>query len=169
MPETNAKDKSRKDEETDSTALALPSFGFPRTFEDFWKPFDQFMEPFFPSSMRSFWTEIQGRQPNVDVQDRGDHFVLTAELPGFDRKDVEVTVTHNVLELKAEKRTEKEDKSDNGTQRQASHSYFHRYMTLPEEVLSEKVDGTMKNGVLELKLPKREPKRLDKTRRVALK
>jgi HSP20 family molecular chaperone IbpA len=52
---------------------------------------------------------------------------------------------------------------------QSSYSYFHKYLTLPEPVLSEKVDGTMKNGVLELKLPKSEPKPVGKTRRVALK
>jgi len=133
------------------------------------RPFDQFMTPLFPRFDSSLWTEFGEREPRIDIQDRGDHYTMTAELPGFEKNDVEVQVTNNALELKAEKRASKEDKSDKGTRRQSSFSYFHKYLTLPESVLSEKVDGTMKNGVLELKLPKAEPKPVAKTRRVALK
>jgi len=161
--------KSRRQEDNDSTALAIPSLGLPSFFEDFMRPFNDFMGPFFSRSMGSPWTEFGGREPNMDIQDRGDHYVMTAELPGFEKNDVEVQVSANALELKAEKRADRQSKSDKGTQSQSSYSYFHKYLTLPETVLSEKVDGTMKNVVLELKLPKSEPKPLDKTRRVALK
>jgi len=168
MTEKKSEDKSRRPED-DSTALALPSFGFPSIFEEFVRPFDQFMEPFFPYSMRSFWTEMGGKEPIIDFQDRGDHYILMAELPGFERKDVEVKIDSNTLELKAEKSADKEAKSKEGTLTQHSRSYFHRHLVLPEEVVSEKVSGTMKNGVLELKLPKRAPKLSDKSRRVDLK
>jgi HSP20 family protein len=168
MTNKKTKDESHKPDESDSTALAIPSFGFPGIFEDFARPFGDWMKPFFPSSMRSFWTEFGGKEPAVDLQDRGDHLVLTAELPGFDRKDVEVRVEGNGLELKAEKRSEKESKTPSGMGRQSSYAYFHRYFTLPERVVSEKVDGTMKNGVLELKLPKKEPTK-DRSWRVDLK
>lgn len=113
--------------------------------------------------------DIGAREPNVDIQDRGDSFVLTAELPGYDKEEVEANVSSNVLELKAERRSEKEDKSGEKIQRQTFHSYFHKYLTLPEEVVSEKVSGTMKNGVLELKLPKKELRFRGKTKRVNLK
>lgn len=171
MTNKNGK-KSRKQEDDDSTALAIPgfgSFGFPRVFEDLMKPFDEFMQPFFNSPMGSLFSEMRGREPNIDIQDRGDHYTMTAELPGFEKNDVEVQVTANALELKAEKRASKEDKSDKGTVSQSSYSSFHKYMTLPETVVSEKVVGTMKNGVLELQLPKSEPKPMDKSKRVALK
>jgi len=165
MTNKNGKDKSRRQEDTDSTELAIPRRSLPRIFEDFDRPFAQFMEPFFPSSMRSFWTEPLGREPNVDIQDRGDHFIMTAELPGFERKDVEVRVSEDAIELKAEKRSDTEDSN----QRQSSYSSFQKYLTLPEQVLTEKVDGTVKNGVLELKLPKKEPGPMDRSRRVNLK
>ena len=165
MTEKNTKNGSRKDEERDSTALALPGLGFPSVFGDFMKPFEKLMEPFFPASMRSYWTELGEKEPIIDFQDRGDHFVLTAELPGFEKKDVEVRVSDNALELKAERKSEKADDKESRT----SYSSFRRYLTLPDRVLSERVDGTMKNGVLQLKLPKKEPKPMDKSRRVALK
>ncbi len=163
------KERSRRHEDNDSNALALPSLGIPQIFEEFMRPFDEFMQPLFPSSMKSMWTEVQGREPVVDFRDRGDHYVLTAELPGFEKNEVEVKVTSNEFELKAEKNSQKETKGKSGTQTMSTRSYFHRYLSLPEEVVSEKVVGTMKNGVLELKLPKKEPKARDGSRRVALK
>ena len=169
MTEKNSKEKSRRQEDSDSTALAIPRFGLSGIFQDFMRPFDEFMEPFFQSSTRSFWTEANRKEPAIDFQDRGDHYVLTAELPGFEKKDVEVKIGSNVLELTAEKSSKTETKGREETQVQSSHSYFHKYLTLPEEVLSEKVSGTMKNGVLELRLPKRETKALDKPKRVDLK
>jgi len=167
MPKDNT--KSRREDDSNSTTIALPGPGFPSLFEDFTRPFDEFMRPFFSGPMRSFWTEAGGRQPNIDFQDRGDHFVLTAELPGFEKKDVEVRVGSDSLELKAEMQTERERKSAEGAQRLASGSYFYRQLSLPEQVVAEKVNGTMKNGILELKLPKRELKPRDSSRRVDLK
>ncbi len=169
MTTRNNKERSRRQADDDSKALALPSPGIPRIFEEFMRPFDEFMQPLFPSSMRSMWTEVQGREPVVDFQDRGDHYVLTAELPGFEKNEVEVKVTSNELELNAEKNSQKESKGKDGTQSMSTSAYFHRFLSLPEEVESEKVVGTMKNGVLELKLPKKEPKAQDGSRRVALK
>ncbi|HXW37649.1 MAG TPA: Hsp20/alpha crystallin family protein [Nitrososphaerales archaeon] len=165
MNTTEKNGKPRKEKDTGSTALALPE----SIFQNFMKPFQDFMQPLFPSSMSSLLSEFGGREQSTDLQDRGDHYVLTAQLPGFEKKDVDVRVDSNVLELKAESKSERQNKKDNGAWTQRSHSYVHRYMTLPEEVLSEKVSGTMKNGVLELKLPKKEPKALERNRRVDLK
>jgi HSP20 family protein len=165
MTDKKTDDRHRKREERDPMALALPGLNLPAVFEDFMKPFDELIGPLFPRSMRPLWTELRGRESDVDVQDRGDHFVVTAELPGFEKNDVEVKVGSDSLELKAEKRF----RASTDKWEQSSHSYFHRYVGLPEQVLSEKVDGTMNNGVLELKLPKKEPKPGDKPRRVSLK
>jgi len=168
MAEKEPNRKSQRPEESDSTSLALPSFGFPNIFEDFMRPFDEWARPFFPSMGRSFWTEFGEKEPNIDLQDRGDRFVLTVEFPGFDRKDVEVRVDQNGLNLKATKRADKESKTSDGMSRQSSYSYFERYLSLPGQISSEKVKGTMKNGVLALDLPKRESTK-DKTRKVDLK
>jgi HSP20 family protein len=127
------------------------------------------MEPFFPDPERYAWSGLHQKEPVVDMQDRGDHYLMTAELPGFEKKDVEVRVDSKILELRAEKSSDSEAKNKEGTSIQSGHSYFHRYMTLPEAVLSERVSGTMKNGVLELKLPKLKEKLPDKSRRVDLK
>jgi HSP20 family protein len=127
------------------------------------------MESFMPQSMKSFMSQINTRQPTIDVQDRGNHFILVAELPGFGKDEVEVQVHDNALELRAEKKTDSENKNGDGTSTQRSYTYFHRYLSLPEQVRTDKVDGTMKNGILELKLPKKEPKLKALSRRIDLK
>jgi HSP20 family protein len=169
MPSRSDKNKSRRQEDSDSKALAVPGFGFPRLFEDFMTPFDELMGRFFTGSMRSGLIELGRREPAIDLQDRGDHYLVTAELPGFERKNVEAKVSSNVLELKAERSTEEERKSEDAAETKRTHSYFQKSFALPAEVLSEKVSGTMKNGVLELKLPKKERSSREESRRVDLK
>lgn len=155
--------KSRTTKQQDSTALALPSLGFPSYFQELMAPFEQLMGPLFRGTSSSFFGDL-AKQPRTEIQDRGDHFSLTAELPGLEKKDVEVHVTSNAVELRAQKRSE--EKNAKGTQ--STYTYFHRYLTLPEPVQSGKVDGTMKNGILELKLRKAEPKTKEAVRRVHL-
>jgi HSP20 family protein len=163
MTEKNTREKSRIQKGTESTALATPSLGIPSIFQEFSTPFDELVGSFFRNSS-PLLSELRKNEPSAEVQDRGDHFVLTAELPGFDKKDVEVKASSNVVELKAEKRSD-EKKTDI---RQSTYAYFHRYLTLPEPVVSGRVDGTMKNGILSLKLPKAEQRRKEASRRVHL-
>lgn len=163
MTEKNNKERSRSQKGTNSTSLAIPSLGIPSGFQELVTPFDELIGSFFRNSS-PLLSEFRRNEPNAEVQDRGDHFVLTAELPGFDKKDVEVRTSSNVVELKAEKRS---DERKAGSAHSA-YAYFHRYLTLPEPVVSGKVDGTMKNGILSLKLPKVEQKRKDAARRVHL-
>jgi HSP20 family protein len=136
-------------------------------FEDLFRPFDEFFKPLLERA-NSPLSELRGsRQPILDLQDRGDHYSVTAELPGFTKDEVEVKIDSNGIELKADKE-EKQGKSEDGTYQRSSRSYY-QYVSLPEEVVSGKVDGTMKNGILQLKLPKRASKLKDNTRRVDLK
>jgi HSP20 family protein len=137
-------------------------------FDQFFGPFDELFQPLFPRATRSLSGQEGLRQPIVDIQDRGDHFSLTAELPGFTKDEVQVKVDPNGLELRAEK-SETVKKGEKGAYQKSSRSYY-QYLSLPDQVVAEKVDGTMKNGILELKLPKRASKLKDNsTRRVDLK
>ena len=171
MADKNARKSQRRSGRDAGGALAIRTGGgLASIFDDFMRPFEEFMEPLFPPSMRSIVSDLNRREPNFDIQDRGDKLVVTTELPGFGKDDVEVRVNPNSLELTAEKKTDEERKEADGSQSRKSYSYFHRYVTLPEAVMTEKVEGTMKNGVLELKLPKKEGRKLEeKARRVDLK
>jgi HSP20 family protein len=152
----------------ESTSSALGrSTGLESMFDQFFEPFDEFFEPIFPRAMRPLlWGGEAFGQPILDIQDRGDHFSLTAELPGFTKDEVEVKVDSNGIELKAEK-SEKESRGEGGSYR--SRRSYCQYLRLPDQILTEKIDGTMKNGILELKLPKGAAKLKDDARRVDLK
>jgi HSP20 family protein len=152
----------------DSTSPALRrDAGLESVFEEFFRPFDHFFQPFFPGTTRSSAWEAAGfRQPTIDFEDRGDHYSLTAEIPGFTKDEVEVKVDSSGIELKADK-SEKESKEEDGSYHRSRRSYY-QYVSLPDQVLTEKIEGTMKNGILELKLPKSRA-RLTDARRVDLK
>lgn len=167
----NKTDGPQPTDKTDAggTGLAVRSrAGLASVFDDFFGPLDELFEPFVQSTVRA---PVSGfgdiKQPILDLQDRGDHFSLTAELPGFSKDEVQVKVGSNSLELRAEK-TEEQGKDKDGAYRSSSRSYY-QYLSLPGNVISGKVGGTMKNGILQLKLPKRVSKLRDAARRVDLK
>lgn len=129
-------------------------------FDGFFEPFDRLFESLaWPTG------QLGTRQPVLDMQDRGNHYSITAELPGFTKDEVEVKVDGHGLELRAEK-TERE--SDDGALRSSSRS-FYQYVSLPAESVPQKVEGTMRNGILQLTIPKKNPGLKDAVRRVDLK
>lgn len=90
----------------------------------------------------------------VDLAERDDEYVVTADLPGFDREDVSVNVTDRTLRIEAE-REEETDESDEQYIRQERHQRsVTRSVRLPGKVDIEDVSGTMTNGVLTVTLPK---------------
>jgi len=133
-----------------------------RTFS----PFEEMERMFgaFPLGwMRPFqrewptWGElnaIEGKTPSVDLIDRDDEIVIKAELPGVDKKDMDVSVTKNTVSIKGT--TSHEEKEENGDyyRSEISRGEYTRTLALPAEVDEDKVKATFKNGILELKLPK---------------
>jgi len=119
--------------------------------------------PMFP-----YWRDIRIRLPLVDLADYGDRFSVTAELPGFDKEDIEVTVNGYSVEIKAEWDLEETGKTKNYVQRERLHSLFHRVVQFPQEVTPSKAKAFLKNGLLEIEVPKIQPTS-EKSRRIAIK
>jgi HSP20 family protein len=92
--------------------------------------------------------------PTVDVKESEKEFIIKAELPGVEEKDVEVTVTDNVVTIKGEKKEEKEDKGKNYYYMERSYGSFNRVIPLTEEIESDKAEASFKNGVLNITIPK---------------
>lgn len=103
-------------------------------------------------------------QPRVDVAEREDAFVVHAELPGVEAKDIEVTVADGVLTLRGEKRSEREEEQEGRVYRERFFGSFERRLPVPERVDIDRVEASLKDGVLEVRLPKRasEPKETPK-------
>lgn len=92
--------------------------------------------------------------PAVDIIDRKNEVILRADLPGLDQKDIEVTVQEGVLTLRGERKEEQETKEDDYYCCERTTGAFSRSLTLPPGVDPEKVEGSFKKGVLEIRVPK---------------
>lgn len=95
---------------------------------------------------------------DIDLQDKDEEFVLTAELPGFDRDDIDVQVTDRTLHLNAEHEEESEEETEGEyVRRERRRASVARSISLPETVKREDIDATYNNGVLTVRMPKSEP------------
>ena len=145
--------------------------GFDNIFEDFRRSFGDLMSPWLP--IRTFLpttiTDLPVRAPLVDLVDNGDEYILRAELPGYSKDMVDVELNKDTLNLRAEKKTEEEEKSEDYLHRERTYSACQRTINFPEEVDPAKVEGTMKDGILELHIPKKAPKPEERLRKVELK
>jgi len=119
-----------------------------RMFEDF------FTDPFrlLPSRMLNFYGG--SFLPSVDVSENDKEVIVTAEVPGMDENDIQVTFNKGVLVIQGEKRAEKEEKDRRYHRVERSYGSFRREIMMPTEVDEDKITATFKKGVLTVVLPK---------------
>ncbi len=94
--------------------------------------------------------------PAVDIHEEDQEFVVKAEVPGLDIKDLDIQIHENVLTLKGERRLEQEIQKDRYHRIERSYGAFQRSFTLPNIVDQDKVKARLKEGVLEIRIPKTE-------------
>jgi HSP20 family protein len=119
--------------------------------------FDRFFEDL---NLPIFFAEEKEWIPSFDIAETDDNFIVTAELPGMDAKDVHVTLTNGILTVKGERKHEKEEKEKNYHLKEMRGGAFYRSVRLPGDVKTEKVNAIYKNGVLKLTLPKAETEKV---------
>lgn len=107
---------------------------------------------------QSLWgdlaTRLEGKLPHVDIIDRDDELVLRADLPGVEKKNLDVLISDSTVTIKgATKEEEKEEKGDY-YRCEITQGEFARTVTLPAEVDGAQAKAKFKNGRLELTLPK---------------
>lgn len=106
------------------------------------------------NDLSKFESSLGDWSPKVNVADTERELQVTAELPGVEEKDVEVTVDNGALTIKGEKKAEKEEKGKNYYRAERSFGSFERVLPLSRDIVQDKVEATFKNGVLTVKLPK---------------
>jgi HSP20 family protein len=143
--------------------------GIDDMFSEFRQSFDDLMQPFFPLAEIDQQLRLPTRYAQVDLIDNGNSYTVNAELPGFTKDQVDVQINKDGLAIHAECKEEKEAKRKSYLHRERAYSSLQRFIAFPEEVDPAKVEGSMKEGVLELKVPKKEPKPEEKPRKVELK
>lgn len=133
---------------------------------DWFQETDRWFEDLRTDFERKFWGPVvpagrddtlDVREPLVDLADNGKEFVLTTEVPGVNKEDLDIRVTPDAIEIAAETRQEKEEDAKDYFFRERSYRSLSRSVSLPEEVLADHAEAKLKDGVLEVRLPKKEP------------
>ena len=94
--------------------------------------------------------------PPVDIRETKDALLVQAELPGIEKKDITLEIKEGVLTISGERRYEKDVDEDHTHRIERSYGSFSRSFSLPANIEADKVKAAMKDGVLEITLPKRE-------------
>ena len=92
--------------------------------------------------------------PALELADAGDNFVLKAQLPGIDPKDIDVQVTREAVSLSGERRYENTDEKSGCVRSEFRYGKFYRVLPLPAPIQNDSVQAECKDGILTLTLPK---------------
>ena len=92
--------------------------------------------------------------PTIDVKDTAKEIRVTAELPGLEEKDIELSLVDRALWIKGEKREEHEEEKGDVYQCERQYGAFERMIPLPVQIDAEKIKASFKSGVLKVTLPK---------------
>jgi HSP20 family protein len=128
-----------------------------RLFDDFW---NRFHEPF--GNLPNLWGS---GTPKTDVVESESEIEISVELPGMEEKDIDVTLSDNVLTIRGEKKSEREEKKKDYHLSERSYGSFSRSLPLPSGVDTEQLKAEFKKGVLTIRLPKT-PEAKSKVRKI---
>jgi HSP20 family protein len=144
-------------------APARTSYAWQSFRDEMDRVFDRFASAFsMPSLRRMFEAEPARRvestfaftMPAIDIAENDKSYKITAELPGLEASNVDISVSGDMLTIKGEKRQEKEEKNENYYLSERAFGSFHRSFTLPDGVDRDKISSELTKGVLTVTLPK---------------
>ena len=120
-------------------------------------PFDNLFDAFFGEDSRL--PVLPGNAaftPRIDVKEDDVSYEISAELPGLEEKDIEISVADGSLVLRGEKSSNSEEKEGKYFRQERIYGRFERAFHLPDGVEAEKIEAKFKNGILAITLPKKE-------------
>lgn len=142
---------SKKDKNTYLAAIKDLEEKVETMFQDMWhKHFHR------ENAAELFSFGALGKMPKMDVVDREKEISVKAELPGIDKKDIDVSLTNNQLVIKAKTCHEEKEEKGDYLKQEISKNEVYRSVLLPADIDADKVKTSFKNGVLELVIPKQE-------------
>ncbi|MGA9332880.1 MAG: Hsp20/alpha crystallin family protein [Rudaea sp.] len=93
--------------------------------------------------------------PRVDIKEEDKRFVILADIPGVEPKDIEVNMDKGVLSIKGERKSESHEENGSFTRVERLHGLFHRRFALPDSADADGITAVGKHGVLEISIPKK--------------
>lgn len=131
-------------------------------FEQLQRQFEQMLDMWGGEGVDLQEMGMSTSRVGVDLVDKGDEFVLTADLPGYERDNIELRVTDDTVHLTAERQEEAHEEEEGLYLKSERHrKTVTRQIQLQEPVDEDHVEARYQNGVLTVIMPKREPEELD--------
>ena len=131
-----------------------------------WSPINKvdFFHPFVNSCCQESQQEKDNSAmvswfPTTDIYDTAEDYVLKMEIPGLAKQDVKIEVENDTLSVSGERKEEKEVKEDDYHWSERRSGKFHRAFRLPRQINAQKINASMKDGILELRIPKPEERK----------
>lgn len=115
--------------------------------------FDEILDSVFNDGWNKSMTKISN--PSVDIIENENEFELTADFPGFDKKEIDISIQDGILRLTINQKSKNDSKESYWLRERYSSSY-DRSFNLPDNVVEDKINATFKNGSLKVILPKTE-------------
>ncbi|MGB8716788.1 MAG: Hsp20/alpha crystallin family protein [Rhodanobacteraceae bacterium] len=120
------------------------------------KDFKQFFERYFNDEDGDQSNVVTSQwAPRVDIREEAKGFVILADIPGVEPKDIEINMDKGILTIRGERRNESSEDGENYTRVERSHGVFYRRFALPDSADAEGIKATGKHGVLEISIPKK--------------
>lgn len=135
-----------------------------RMFDNLWRGFDDYFWPFRRRRYEPIkWEDLPVyRTPLSNIVEDDEKYSITAELPGLDKGDIEITFHDGMLEIKGEQKEERKEEKEGYVRREYSSSSYYRAFSLPENIDEETIDASLEKGLLNVKIPKKEPEKKEK-------
>ncbi len=149
-----AKKKTRELVKAEPASSLFPFHEMERRFGELLKsPLSLLVPPWIP---RPWLPEITEPTPTVDIFEEGGEVIVKAELPGMEKKDIDVKLTENTITIAGEKRKEEKVEKKDYYKLERSLGTFSRICTLPAAVKTDMARAQFRNGILEVRIPKTE-------------
>lgn len=126
-----------------------------------WEPLNllrEFDDSFFNRESSVPWS------PKVNISENKTGYVITAELPGVKKEDINIDLAHNTLTLKGEKKFEKKDEEGGYLRIESGYGKFSRSFNISDDVDINKADASFKDGILKVELKKKEETKPDQVK-----
>jgi HSP20 family protein len=138
----------------------LPAFRMESPLRRLREEMDYLFDRFFGNAPATFepWSGMGDRFWDMDVEETDNEIMVRSEAPGFEPKDFDIHVSGNTLTIRAEHKAETEKKGEGSQRWERRTSQFQRMIPLSTEVDPDKVDARYHNGILEVRLPRTEPR-----------
>ncbi len=130
-----------------------------RVYRDPWETMREFrgeLDRVFSGNTPSYMDTASDWVPSVDIKEGKEAYEVSADVPGVDPKDIDVSLEDGVLTVKGERKAEHKDEGDGYTRTERVNGSFYRRFTLPDTADADNISAKTEHGVLKLRIPKKD-------------